>query len=52
MVIFNSFCFDITMYSLLYLFWSGVFLGVSCFIALGISSITKAFVEEHMLTFD
>ena len=52
LVIFDSYCFDITMYGMLYLFWAGVFSGTSTFIALLLTSVTKGIVEDFMLTFD
>ena len=44
MAIFDSFGFDITMFSTLFLFWAGLFSGVSTFIALLLSSVSKTIV--------
>lgn len=51
-VIFNSFCFDMTMLSLLYLYWSNMFHTLSDFLILGLCAGLKAFVQETMFAFE
>ena len=51
MVIFDSFCFDLTMFSLLMLFFMGTLPVSNLFMALLTASLAKSIVQENLLTF-
>lgn len=46
----NNFCYDITIVSILYFFYKGQIKQCACFMGFLMSALTKAFVEDHLMT--
>lgn len=50
MVIFDSLCFDLTMFTLLWLFYAGTLPFCNLFCGLLTASVGKSIVQENLLT--
>lgn len=52
LIIFDSWTFDLATFGLLYLFGDGVLVGTACFWTLLWNAVSKAVIQENLLTFE